>query len=185
MRGLARALLLCFFPIFASAATVPRPAPEFVIRGPGGEVLLSQYRGKVVLLALIFTTCPHCQHTVGIMNEVQKEYGSRGFQALGSAFNEMAAQLLAAFLAQFQPNFPVGYSARATVLEFLQAPSNAPLSVPILVFIDKKGIIRSQHMGSDDPFFKDQEKSMRAELEGLLKEPAQGKKKAPVTHQNR
>ena len=179
MRGFGRVVLvLCFLAIAASAATVPRPAPEFVVRGPAGEVLLSQYRGKVVLLALIFTTCPHCQHTVGIMSEVQKEYGSRGFQALGSAFNEMASQLLPAFLTQFHPNFPVGYSARATVLEFLQAPPNAPLSVPILVFIDKKGIIRSQHMGSEDPLFKDQEKSIRAEVEALLKEPALGKKKA-------
>jgi peroxiredoxin len=179
MRGFARAvLLLCFLAATAVAATVPRPAPEFVVRGPGGEVLLSQYRGKVVLLALIFTTCPHCQHTVGIMSDVQKEYASREFQALGSAFNEMAAQLLPAFLSQFHPNFPLGYSPRATVLEFLQAPSNAPLSVPILVFIDKKGIIRSQHMGSDDPFFKDQEKNIRAELESLLKEPAHARKKA-------
>ena len=49
---------------------------------------------------------------------------------------------------------------------------------PTTVLIDKKGIIRSQHMGSDDPFFKDQEKSIRAELEALLKEPAHAKKKA-------
>jgi hypothetical protein len=33
-------------------------------------------------------------------------------------------------------------------------------------------------MGSEDPFFKDQEKSMRSELEALLKEPVQAKKKA-------
>src|SRR6202049_1575442 len=104
MRGLARAvLLLCLLAIAVSAATVPRPAPEFVVRGPGGEVLLSQYRGKVVLLAFIFTTCPHCQHTVGIMSEVQKEYAARGFQALGAAFNEMAPQLVSAFITQFRP----------------------------------------------------------------------------------
>ena len=179
MRGFARVfLLLCLLATAGSAITIPRPAPEFVIRGPGGEELLSQYRGKVLLLALIFTTCPHCQHTVGIMSEVQKEYGSRGFQALGSAFNEMAAQLVPSFVSQFRPNFPIGYSPRATVLEFLQEPSNAFLSVPILVFIDKKGIIRSQHMGADDAFFKDQEKAIRAELETLLKEPAHAKKKA-------
>jgi peroxiredoxin len=179
MRGLAgTALSLGLLTTSAGAVTVPRPAPEFVIRGTGGEALLSQYRGKVVLLAFIFTTCPHCQHSVGIMSEVQKEYASRGFQALGAAFNEMAAQLVPSFITQFQPNFPVGYAARASVLEFLQVPSNVPLSVPVLVFIDKKGIIRSQHMGSEDPFFKDQEKSMRSELEALLKEPVQAKKKA-------
>jgi thiol-disulfide isomerase/thioredoxin len=177
MRGLARAILpLCLLAASAGAAAIPRPAPEFVVRGSGGEALLSQFRGKVVLLAFIFTTCPHCQRTVGIMSEVQKEYASRGFQALGSAFNDMAAQLLPAFLTQFHPNFAVGYAARPTVLEFLQTPSNLPLSVPVLVFIDKKGTIRSQHMGSEDPFFKDQERNMRAELEALLKEPAQAKK---------
>ena len=40
----------------AIAATIPRPAPEFVVRGPVGEVLLSQYRGKVILLAFLFST---------------------------------------------------------------------------------------------------------------------------------
>ena len=180
MRGFAGAILAFgLFAASAQAVTVPRPAHEFVIRGPGGDALLSQFRGKVVLLAFIFTTCPHCQHSVGIMSGLQNQYGSKGFQALGAAFNEMAAQLVPSFLTQFHPTFPVGYAPRASVLEYLQTPSNFPLSVPVLVFIDKKGIIRSQHMGGDDPFFKDQEKSMRAELEALLKEPgpARGKKK--------
>jgi hypothetical protein len=56
-----------------------------------------------------------------------------------------------------------------------------PLSVPVLVFIDKKGTIRSQHMGSDDPFFKDQEKTIRAELDSLLKEQVGVKKAAKKT----
>jgi Uncharacterized protein SCO1/SenC/PrrC, involved in biogenesis of respiratory and photosynthetic systems len=179
MRRISRGiLLLCLLATLTSAVTVPRPAHEFVIRGTGGEVLLSQYRGKVVLLAFIFTSCPHCQHTVGIMSGIQKEYRSRGFQALGAAFNEAADQLIPGFLSKFNPNFPVGYAARASVLEYLQVPSNIPLSVPVLVFIDKKGTIRSQHMGSDDPFFKDQEKTIRAELDSLLKEPAASKKPA-------
>jgi peroxiredoxin len=178
MRGLARAILpVCLLATSGSAVTIPRHTPEFVIRGSGGEALLSQFRGKVVLLAFIFTSCPHCQHTVGIMSDIQKEYGSRGFQPLGAAFNEGAGQLLSGFLTQFHPAFPVGYAARPTVLEYLQVASNVPLSVPILVFIDKKGTIRSQHMGSDDPFFTDQEKSIRAELEALLKEPGPAKKK--------
>jgi len=40
----------------AIAATIPRPAPEFVVRAPAGEVLLSQFRGKVILLAFLFST---------------------------------------------------------------------------------------------------------------------------------
>jgi len=36
---------------------VPRPSPEFVINMTNGsQLLLSQYTGKVVLLAFLFTT---------------------------------------------------------------------------------------------------------------------------------
>jgi len=40
----------------AIAATIPRPAAEFVVQGPVGQVLLSQYRGRVILLAFLFST---------------------------------------------------------------------------------------------------------------------------------
>ena len=55
MRRRALVLLLCLVSS-AIAATIPRPAPEFVVRGPVGEVLLSQFRGKVILLAFLFST---------------------------------------------------------------------------------------------------------------------------------
>lgn len=173
---IALSLLLCLAGS-AVAATVPRPSPEFVIRGAGGEALLSSYRGKVVLLAFILTTCPHCQHSVGIMNEIQKEYGPKGFQALATAFNELAPQLLPDFLTRFRPAFPVGYTSRASVYDYLQFPANMPFSVPMMVFIDRKGVIRAQHLG-DDPFFENQDKNIRSMIDSLLKEPASAKKAA-------
>ena len=46
------------------AATVPRPSPEYAVKlSAKKEILLSQYRGKVVLLMFFMTTCPHCQTT--------------------------------------------------------------------------------------------------------------------------
>jgi hypothetical protein len=39
------------------AADTPRKSPEFVIdMGPGKQVLVSQYRGKVLCLVFILTT---------------------------------------------------------------------------------------------------------------------------------
>ena len=160
----------------AFAATVPRPSPEFVIRNSAGQVLLSQFRGKVVLLQFIHTTCPHCQQSVGIVNQLQSEYGPRGFQALASAFNDLAAQLLPEFITRFRPVFPVGFTSRETVNEYLKLAPNAPFRIPVYVFIDRKGTIRAQHM-ADDPFFQDP-KSTRTMIESLLKEPAQTKQSA-------
>ena len=47
--------------VFADTSAL-RKAPELAFNIPGqGQKLLSQYRGKVVALEFILTTCPHCQ----------------------------------------------------------------------------------------------------------------------------
>src|SRR5579863_9774648 len=89
------------FVALASAQQVPRPAGEFAVSTTNGsQILLSTYTGKVVVLAFMFTTCPHCQHTSQILSGIQKEYGDRGLQILGSFFNDNAAQLIPGFIAQ-------------------------------------------------------------------------------------
>jgi thiol-disulfide isomerase/thioredoxin len=159
----------------AQAQTVPRPAGEFAISMPyGGQTLLSQYAGKVVLLAFILTTCPHCQHTTQILSGIQTEYASRGVQILAAAFNPDAQQLVPGFVTQFRPTFPVGFANRDAALEYEQASLAKPNYVPELIFIDRRRVIRAQYSGSDD-FFKDQEKNIRAMLDTLVKEPAAGK----------
>jgi thiol-disulfide isomerase/thioredoxin len=178
MRTLGRvAFFLSLRAALAGAATVPRPATEFVIKSPSGQqLLLSQFRGKAILLTFMFTNCPHCQHSVSVINQIQKDYGPRGFQALGAVFNENAAQLLPDFIARFQPVYPIGSTTRDSVIEYLQISSATPLYVPIFVFIDKKGIIREQHIGNEDKFLDDQDKNTRAVIDSMLKEPASAKK---------
>jgi len=57
MRTFALLLTALSAVLTATAASVPRPSPEFVINMTNGsQLLLSQYSGKVVLLAFMFTT---------------------------------------------------------------------------------------------------------------------------------
>ncbi len=170
-------LLLGAFAMLAPGATIPRPAGEFVIQGPNGQALLSQFRGKVILLEFMHTTCSHCQQSVAVVNQLQRDFGPRGFQAVGAAFNDGASQLLPDFLARFRPIYPVGVTPRDTVLEYLQLPSNTPIFVPIFVFIDKKGMIREQHFGNGDKFLDNPDANSRASIEALLKEGAPPAKK--------
>lgn len=166
----------------AYAQQIPRPAGEFAIKMPSGQVnLLSQYSGKVVLLAFISTTCPHCQKTTQLLSSLQNEYAPRGVQFLAAAFNPDAAQLVPGFIAQFRPTFPVGSAERDSVLEYEQASLAKPNYVPDLIFIDRNRVIRAQHDGGDD-FFKDQEKNIREMLDTLLKEPV---KSAKASHKSR
>jgi peroxiredoxin len=158
--------------IAAAAAEVPRRAPEFAFQVPGGnQVLLSQYRGKVVLIEMLYTTCPHCQTSARTISQMYRELGPRGFQPLGVAFNDMASMLVPEFIKQFQPNFPVGYSGRDPVLAFLQHPTILRFVVPQMVLIDRRGMIRGQTPADGDEKFYE-EKSLRQKIEALLSESA-------------
>ena len=136
-----------------AAAPVPRPSKEFTVTLPSGtQTLLSSYRGKVVMLACIFTTCPHCQNLSKIITKLQAELGPRGFQALGAAFNDEVntpnaaanAQVTTAFVQQFGVGFPVGYAPRNNVMSYLGLSEIESWSVPQIVVIDRKGVIRAQ-----------------------------------------
>jgi len=171
---------MCLAGLAAQAQQVPRPAGEFAITMPNGQqALLSSYAGKVVVLAFISTTCPHCQKTTQLLSQIQREYASRGVQILGVAFNPEAASLVPGFIAQFHPTFPVGSADRDAVLEYEQASLAKPNYVPVLIFIDRHRVIRAQpeHAGSDD-FFSNQEKNIREEIDTLLKEPVASSKSA-------
>ena len=169
-------VLLLSLAVLAPAAPLPRPSPEFAVHlTPSGEVSPTQYKGKVVIMAFILTTCSHCQHTTQVLTGLQREYGPRGLQVLAAAFNPMANMLVLDFIKQFQPSFPVGYTDRIPVHAYLDHPETMQMYVPVLVFIDRKGMIRHQYLG-DDPFQQNQEKNLRDTIEALLKESAGSKK---------
>ena len=168
---LTAAALACFLaaaPAFAQE--IPRPAPDQAITLTDGSTKkLSDYRGKVVAVLYILTYCPHCQHTVELMNGIQSELGRRGFQAFACAVNSDAKQQLPAFMAQYKPEFPVGVCPIMDAARLLQlSPDVRPL-VPFLAFIDRTGQIRFQTTGADEQFFGDnQAQNIREEALKLL-----------------
>jgi peroxiredoxin len=173
-----RSILACLsgMAVLATAAPLPRPSPNFAIHlTPSGQVSPTQYKGKVVVLAFISTSCPHCQHTTQVLSGLQREFGPRGLQVLAAAFNPMANMLVPDFIKQYQPSFPVGYTERLDVHGYLDHSEQLQMYVPVLVFIDRKGMIRHQYLG-DDPFQQNQEKNLRDTIEAMLKEPAGSKK---------
>src|ERR1700753_1869532 len=90
------------------AAEIPRPAPDLQITMNNGKpVKLSDYKGRVVAVCFILTTCPHCQKTTGFLVKAQAAYGMRGFQALESAIEQNSAAAVPGFIKAFNLNFPV------------------------------------------------------------------------------
>jgi peroxiredoxin len=162
------ALSLISFSVLAQPPT-PRKAPELTIIEPSGkQTLLSSYRGKVVALAFVLTTCPHCQAECQVLTKLQAELGPKGFQPVAVAFNENAQYLVPAFVQNLHVTFPVGYAAaRQTVTDFLQADETKPWNVPQMVLIDRKGMIVAQSaaLGSEEL---QEENSLRKRITDLL-----------------
>jgi hypothetical protein len=58
---------------------VPRAAPEFqIIEASGSTAKLSSFRGNVVLLAFVVTSCPHCLSASKEFEKLKAEFGLRG-----------------------------------------------------------------------------------------------------------
>ena len=166
--------------LFAIAAEQPlRKAPEIAYTVPGhGRQLLSQYHGKVIALEFILTTCPHCQAASRVMTNLQREYGPRGFEALDLAINaleqnrtpEEASAMVAAFTANFQIGFPVGFVPRDSFLAFTGYSIAEYTVVPQLILIDRQGYVRYQTPPrGDETSLK--ETTIRQRIEELLALP--------------
>jgi peroxiredoxin len=155
-----------------AAADAPslRKAPELSFAVPGqGQKQLSDYRGKVVALEFIYTTCPHCQAASKLMTKLQQEYGSRGLQVIDVAINPNADLLVENFAKDFQVNFPVGWTTAQQMQAFMGF-SDARYVVPQLVLIDRKGYIHYQTppLSGDDWTKLMSEQAIRQHIEELL-----------------
>ena len=149
MRTATLALFLALGLSLQAAAPVPRPSKEFTVVTPQGQqILLSGLKGKVVVVQFLATWCPHCQRFSQMLTQINMEYGPRGFQAVGVAFDDDDGKgplkdKAAAYAKQYA-GFPVGYSTRSTVLGYLGISELERIGYPEVVVLDRKGVIREQ-----------------------------------------
>jgi thiol-disulfide isomerase/thioredoxin len=158
----------------ADATENVRKAPELAFSVPGkGQQLLSQYRGKVLAVEFIFTTCPHCQAASKLMTKLQTEYGARGLQVIDIAINQNADLLVDNFAKDFQVNFPVGWATSEQMQSFMGFTSGRYV-VPQLALIDRKGNIHWQTPATEDANWDNimKEDNIRHRIEELLSQPA-------------
>ena len=91
-----------------------RAAPEFSVDGSDGAPLtLSRYRGKVVVLAFGYTSCPNvCPVTLAVLAQAHRNLGARGSQVqviyLTVDPERDSAERLKQYLAAFDPGFVGG-----------------------------------------------------------------------------
>lgn len=137
---------------------VIRPAPNFSFKLPGGgQKKLSDYRGKVVALEFILTTCSHCQAASRVLSKLTDELGPKGFQALAVAINTSDEAVVKQFVVTQQATFPVGWldfgsvgaNAQVMMKYMDMLPNDRPM-MPQQLLIDRAGNVRYQTPPSSD-----------------------------------
>ncbi len=156
-----------------------RPAPPLTFSLPQeGQKTLSQYRGKVVALEFILTTCMHCQAAAKVMTKLQNEFGTKDLQVLDLAINGLdegrdakaANALVTDFSSTYQAGFPVGWVQREAMPAFMGVSVMERSVVPQLVLIDRNGVIHYQTppMGDEHSMM---ESTIRERIQELITMP--------------
>jgi peroxiredoxin len=129
--------LLCGVALFAAGP--PRRAPGFCLIDSKGQWQdLADYRGKVVVLEFMLTTCPHCANFSAVLNGLQSKYGDR-LAILAIANPPDNPQSMALFVNGHKLAYPLLLDQGQVAASYVRAQS---IDLPVAYLIDPSGMIR-------------------------------------------
>lgn len=114
----------------------------------GGELRLSGFRGKPVLLNFWATWCGPCVTELPLLDRFHRDHQARGWQVIGLAVDNDAP--VQAFLAQHPVSFPVGLAGFEGV-SLSRALGNAGGGLPFSVVFNAAGAVQHQKLGAIAP----------------------------------
>jgi len=140
MRKIAITLLCAA--VFLSADS-PRRAPGFSLVDTRMQMHdLADYRGKVVILEFMQTTCPHCASFTPVLQQVQKKFGDQ--VAILAVLNppDTAADG-ERYIAEHQITYPLLMDCGQMAYSYVLAQT---LQFPRVFVIDGDGMVRQDYI---------------------------------------
>ena len=155
----------------ALAADVPRPLANLTFQAPPARgmkpVKLTDYRGKILVIALLSTQCGACAQMAGLLNGIQRDYAAKGVQVVAAAVDPAAINGIGQFIDRNRPRYPIGLLGEDDTRKLADFSESDRPFVPILMFVDKGGTVQQQFFGNS-PFMSDANKATRALLENMI-----------------
>ncbi len=144
--------------LFVVALMLPAAGQFSDRRAPGFSLADSKfrqhdpqdYRGKVLLVDIMLTSCPTCNQLADSLVQLQKKYGDKiaiiSVVTLPDTFAEADS-----FVAKHGITWPIVFDSGQMIASYLRVtPSNPQVHFPHLFVIDGQGMIRNDYGAEDD-----------------------------------
>jgi peroxiredoxin len=165
------ATLLAGILLFAAGELSNRRAPGFALPDPHYSRFydLQDYRGKVLLIDIMTTTCPHCMLLSTTLEQVKARYGEK-VAILSVVLPPDNADTVAKYIATNKITVPIVCDqGQMTVSYFNAKPGQSQINVPHIFLIDKQGMIRNDFQYDDKAKSVFEGPGLFAEIDKLLK----------------
>lgn len=138
-------------PAAATTGGAPPPSPRQGFSAPdftldawgGGQVSLSELRGKAVLINLWASWCPPCRAEMPAIERVYQMYQDQGFVVLGvNTTNQDREADAVRFVQEFNLTFPILFDRSGSV-----SARYGLRALPTTFFVDRKGVIQEVVIG--------------------------------------
>jgi len=140
---LLSATLLCAQPA--------RRAPGFSLPDVNNQQHdLQDYRGKIVLIEIMHTSCPDCLPFAKILEQIRTHYG--GKVAVLSITNPPdSSDRIRAFIKEVKVTYPILFDCGQVAFSYVRpSPLRPSINIPHLYIVDASGIIRGDfEFGAD------------------------------------
>jgi peroxiredoxin len=138
-----------------------RKAPDFTLkRSTGGNVKLSELRGRVVLVNFWATWCTPCKEELPFFNALYRRYQNLGLEVLGVNIDKVSSQA-SQMSAALGLSFPVLLDPAGKTSDLYQIRT-----MPTTFVVAKDGTLRHVHWG----FGPGERDRYESEIRALLKE---------------
>lgn len=110
-----------------------------------GELSLSDYQGKVVLLNFWATWCMPCRQEMPSMERLWQQYRDKGLVILAVSTDEGSPSRVKSFVKRLKLSFPILLDPDSKVSDLYQVSG-----LPVSYLIDKQGRLVAEVTGSED-----------------------------------
>jgi len=126
------------------------------------SVKLSSYRGKVTLLDMFWSKCPHCEEHAPHIVEFNNQYGKRGLNIFGLATDrEDAVDSVRQFMTKAKITYPVGFVNNMVVAYYADSHDHG---VPQMILFGADGKMVKRVIGWNEKIGAEMKQAIEEQL---------------------